>query len=64
MVCLEDSAHPTNCWAKIPGVPGRGEAESKFDPGVTVTFRTRVSNSNPGFVTSPHVAVTVGMEVP
>ena len=30
-----------------------------FDPGSTVSFRTRVANSNPGFVTSPVVTVIV-----
>ena len=30
-----------------------------FDPGITVSFRTRVANSNPGFVTSPVVTVVV-----
>ncbi len=30
-----------------------------FDPGSTVSFRTRVANSNPGFVTSPVVTVVI-----
>ena len=30
-----------------------------FDPGSTVQFRTRVANSNPGFVTSPVVTVAI-----
>lgn len=30
-----------------------------FDPGSTVSSRTRVANSNPGFVTSPVVTVVV-----
>jgi len=68
-------AHATTkeLQTQLPGEPEFGHATpitanemtvGPFDPGVTVTFRTRVSNSNPGFVTSPHVAVTVGMDVP
>lgn len=30
-----------------------------FAPGVTVSFRTRVSHSNTGYITSPVVAAVV-----
>ena len=53
---------------QLPGEPEFGHSTpitgntltvGPFTPGVTVNFRTRVSNSNPGFVTSNVVSVVV-----
>lgn len=53
---------------QLPGEPEFGHSTpitaltltvGLFTPGVTVNFRTRVSNSNPGFVTSNVVSVVV-----
>lgn len=40
-------------------ITGNQMTVGPFDPGITVSFRTRVANSNPGFVTSPVVTVVV-----
>lgn len=53
---------------QLPGEPEFGHSTpitgnsmivGPFTPGITVSFRTRVSNSNPGFVTSDVVSVVV-----
>ncbi len=41
-------------------ITGNEVTVGPFDPGATIQFRTRVANSNPGFVTSPVVTVVVG----
>jgi len=68
-----DNATTKELQYQLPGEPEFGHATpitgnsmtvGPFDPGVTVTFRTRVSNSHPGVVTSPPVAVVVSANLP
>lgn len=53
---------------KLPGeeefghstpITGNQITVGPFDPGATIQFRTRVANSNPGFVVSPVVTVDI-----